>query len=405
MSADRVNVLVIGHPDADLAEHLRVDGMPGTMADGFDVRAVVDDSELAQLLVDEMPHAILTVGAGRTFPVLEAQPLDVRRRWVHVDVDEPDPAEMARTALGVFVDVATNDRFPLLPLVSVFTPTYNTGDRIERAFQSLLAQTYTNWEWVIYDDSPDDETWQRLCAIRARDARVHIFRSDRTCGRIGEVKRRACGLARGSVLVELDHDDELTPQCLADVVAAFDAHPEAGFAYTDCAEVFESGRNASYGESFSFGFGTYRTEHLRGRDYLVTNYPSLNAKTIRHIVGVPNHVRAWRRSAYVTAGGHSPEVHVADDYELLVRTFLTTRMVHVHTFGYIQYLDDEQGNTQRRRNGEIQRAVHLFAERYEDQIHERLLELGSPDFIRTPSGNDWSIEPPPDLVNAELHWP
>ena len=405
MSGDRVSVLVIGHPDADIAERLRVSSVPTTVADDFDVRVSADDTDVPALLVDEMPHAILTVGAGRRFEVLEAQPLDVRRRWVHFDSDDPDLDAMARSALGVFVDIATNDRFPELPLVSVFTPAYRSGDRIERAFESLLAQTYTNWEWVVYDDSPDDETWQRLCALRARDARVHIFRSDRNCGRIGEVKRRCCGLARGSVLVELDHDDELTPWCLSQLVAAFDAVPEAGFAYTDCAEVRDDGTNVAYGESFAFGFGSYRVEQFRDRDWWVAISPSLNSKTIRHIVGVPNHARAWRRNAYEAAGGHSSEVHVGDDYELLLRTFLTTRMVHVHTFGYIQYHDGDEGNTQRRRNREIQRAVGLFADRYESRIRQRLDELRSPDFIRVGDSLDWTLVPPPDLVTAELHWP
>ena len=217
----------------------------------------------------------------------------------------------------------------------MFTPAYRSGERILRLYRSLTAQTYDNWEWVVYDDSPDDATFELLRDIRRTDPRVVLFRSDEPCGVIGEVKRRCCGLARGEILAEADHDDELTDHCLADVVAGFNAFPDAGFVYTDCAEVFEDGRNAYYDQGYAFGFGSYRNEFYRGREYLVTNYPSINAKTVRHIVGMPNHIRAWRRAAYQAAGGHASAVHVADDFELCIRTFLTTRMVHVRRFGYI----------------------------------------------------------------------
>ena len=196
--------------------------------------------------------------------------------------------------------------------------------------------------------------------------------------------------------MELDHDDEFTATCIADVLEAFARFPDAGFAYTDCAEVFENGVNGMYGDTYAFGFGSYRTERYRGRDFAVTNYPSVNAKTVRNIVGMPNHVRAWRREAYDRAGGYNPEVHVADDYELCIRTFLTTRMVHVQRFGYIQYLGEQGENTQRRRNKEIQRLVGLFAERFNVAIHERLTELGLDDFIWTEEGLDWSREAPSD---------
>jgi hypothetical protein len=89
---------------------------------------------------------------------------------------------------------------------------------------------------------------------------------------------------------------------------------------------------------------------------------------------------------YHAIGGHGSEIHVADDYELCIRTFLATRMVHVRRFGYKQYLSREGANTQRVRNKEIQRLVHAFATRYEEEIHARLVELGVDDFIRDEAG-------------------
>jgi hypothetical protein len=108
---------------------------------------------------------------------------------------------------------------------------------------------------------------------------------------------------------------------------------------------------------------------------------------------MPNHARAWTREAYFAAGGHNPEVHVADDYELCIRTFLTTRMIHVKRLGYIQHISTSGSNTQRVRNKEIQRLVRYFAYEYDTEIHERFEELEVDDYIWTVAGNDWSLEP------------
>jgi glycosyltransferase involved in cell wall biosynthesis len=403
---DLITVVLIGHPDSDAAEKLRLGNMGPSQADGFSVRVLDSDVDLAAVLADAPAHLIFTFGKEDSYPVLNAAPLDIRRRWSHFNDLYVEFPELAQRALNGFIDVATKERFPQEPLVSVFTPTWKTGDRIFRTYKSLCDQTYKNWEWVVYDDSPEgDNTWDLLQEIRAGDPRVHVFRSAVPCGVIGEVKRRCCGLARGSILAELDHDDELTANCLSDVVEAFNAHPEAGFVYTDCAEIFENGTNGSYGETYAFGFGSYRPLVYRNHAYAVTNYPEVNAKTVRHIVGMPNHVRAWRTSAYHAAGGYNSEIHVADDYELCIRTFLTTRMVHIQRFGYIQYLGDGGENTQRKRNREIQRLVAAFSWRYEDQIHRRFLELGVDDYIHTGTSLDWDREPTSGNISATIQFP
>lgn len=395
MAFDLITVTVFGHPDSDFADRLRLAGMAEHEADDFDVHVFDADDTLDAVLAAVRPQVVLSFGPIERFPRLCAGPLEVRKRWLHFDVP-PDANALAAAVLVCFIENATSDRFPDQPLVSVFTPSYKIAERITRAYHSLVAQSYTNWEWVVYDDSPDDATFEFLALLAKNDQRVRPFRADRTCGIIGEVKRRACGLARGQILVELDHDDELTDHCLADLVEAYLSFPDAGFYYTDCAEVGEDGTNLSYGDSYAFGFGSYRDELYRGRPYFVSNYPSVNPRTIRHIVGMPNHVRAWRVDAYLALGGYSSEVHVCDDYEILLRTFLTTRMVHIQRFGYIQYINTAAGsNTQRRRNREIQRLVGAFQRHYENQIHARFAALGIDDFMWRDGHLDWSAKDPP----------
>lgn len=400
MSSDLINVILIGHNSDDPETELVV-SVANYEASGFSVLPLSSDEDIQSELACRKVHVICTFGDMSTFKELARLPIDVRKRWIHFDDKWKDLREVANSCLNVFVDVATINRFPNEPLVSVFTPTYKTGVGIYRAYQSLLQQSYENWEWIVYDDSPDGETWGIVSNLASLDPRIKLFRSDIPSGVIGEVKRRCCGLASGDILVELDHDDELTDHCLGDIVTASLKFPEAGFFYTDCAEVLEDGQNATYGSTYAFGFGSYRYEEYRGRTYAVSNYPSVNAKTVRHIVGMPNHARAWRRSAYHAAGGHGREIHVADDYELCIRTFLTTPMVHIKRLGYIQHLDSGGSNTQRVRNKEIQRLVRLFANRYESEIHARFEELGVDDFIWTENGLDWD-QLPTDNHEANL---
>jgi glycosyltransferase involved in cell wall biosynthesis len=393
-----ISVLLVGEA-ASLAESLVIEGHPETEPDGFRVRALPDPSRLVEALVAELPHVLITTGDVADVPELLRQPLEVRRRWLHFDQAPATPALVESVLNAALATMTQPDRFPETPLVSVFTPLYRTGERLHRAHRSLLEQTYDNWEWVLYDDSPELETFRLASSLANSDPRIRVFRSDRNCGVIGEVKRRACGLARGDILVEFDHDDELTDHCLGDVVEAALLYPDAGFFYTDCAEIdTDSFASLTYGPGWGMSYGSYRQEAYRDRTFVVTNYPMINAATMRHIVGVPNHVRAWRRSAYLASGGFSGEIPVADDYELIIRTFLVTRIVHIQRFGYIQHIDrSSASNTHRVRNAEIQRLVRLLRWRYEDRIHARILELAGEDFMYGPNGFDWEA-PRPDYA-------
>jgi glycosyltransferase involved in cell wall biosynthesis len=403
MAFEVLLVCVFGLPDPELARKIRLRAAPDVEAAHFDLHLFENDHDLSRILVELRPQVLVSFGSEADYKQLLHAPLDVRRRWIHFADAHVDPAALAEGIMQAFVLDATTPRFPELPLVSVFTPTYKTGFRIERPLRSLLQQSYENWEWIIYDDSPDDgATFAEMSALCQTDQRIRAFRADRHSGVIGEVKRRACGLARGELLLELDHDDELTLSAIADLVECRNRFPDAGFFYSDCAEIFSDGENAVYGDHYAFDYGTYRSQQYKGHTYAVTNYPDINPKTIRHIVGVPNHFRAWTRAGYLAAGGHSPDVHVCDDYELLLRTFLKTRMVHIRRFGYIQHHDRAGGsNTQRVRNQEIQRLTRYFMDRYNQAIHERFIELGVDDFIWGEGGRlNFEVPNPPAAVVA-----
>ena len=96
----------------------------------------------------------MSIGAEADFPNLLAAPFEIRRRWINYP-DLRDLDAIGAHAFGCYLAVSLEKRIEE-PLVSIFTPTYRTGDRFLRTYASVRAQTYPNWEWVIWDDSDDD---------------------------------------------------------------------------------------------------------------------------------------------------------------------------------------------------------------------------------------------------------
>lgn len=390
--SQKLPVICIFGADLELASAAQT---PPSETTALECHCFPGDVDLETILIRLRPHVIVSVGQVENFPKLLAAPFDVRRRWIHFP-DAADPAMIGAQAFYCYLSVCLDPR-PEQPLVSIFTPTYRTGERFARAFASVAAQTYTNWEWVLWDDSDDGgQTHAMLQCFAARDHRLRVIRPERHSGVIGEVKYNTCMSARGDLLVELDHDDELMPEALAEIVTAAGLHPKSGFFYSDFAEVSGQFEPLRYPDGWAFGFGSYREEVVRGVALAVAQAPPINATTVRSLVGLPNHVRVWRRSLYLELGGHNRLLPVADDYDLLVRTFLATSMVRIPKLCYIQY--HEGANTQRLRNQDIQRHVRYLAWRYDDRIRARLLELNLCNPAAPPNAPVYTV--PADMVVA-----
>lgn len=252
--------------------------------------------------------------------------------------------------------------------VSVITPTFETSPTaLARTWASLKRQTFANWHWVVWDDSHSNNVWQQLWGFAADERyRIEAHRSMvPTGGNIGLVKHRLGMVATGDIIVELDHDDELTEDCLEGVVTAFD-DPDVGFVYSDWCEINAQGQSCRYPDGWAFGYGSDYWDEEHG--VWAMRAPEVNQTTLRHIVSMPNHVRAWRSSVYRKLGGHNPSLPVADDYELCVRTCLATKIVHIPKMLYKQHIGPT--TAQRSRNAQIQALVKQISKQYSPQIDQ-----------------------------------
>jgi len=277
------------------------------------------------------------------------------------------------------------------PRFSIFTPTYKTGERIKRTYESLLNQTWTNWEWIVVDDSPDDETWKLLQEISNSDYRVKLHKIyPLTGGNVGLAKNRAAMLGDGDWLVELDHDDYLISNCLEICNDAILKYPDAGFLYSDVCELYDDGEMKYYDHDwsgnwygrkdnfFDFGYAGHSWIEADGKKYLSHWYPDINPLSIRFNISMPDHVRMWERGLYHKLGGHNKNTPVADDFEMIVRSFLNTRFIHVKRMLYLQY--NNRNSTVDNNAQDINRRARLIRDHYDMAIHNRIIELGFEDW-------------------------
>lgn len=129
------------------------------------------------------------------------------------------------------------------PLVTVLLPVYDTPERwLRRCLDSMLAQAYPRWELCIADDaSTAPHVRTVLQEYARREPRIRIAWRERN-GHIARASNTALEMARGEYIALLDHDDELRPHALLEMVEELRAHPDARLVYSDEDKIDERGR-------------------------------------------------------------------------------------------------------------------------------------------------------------------
>jgi len=286
-------------------------------------------------------------------------------------------------------------------LFSIFTPT-NRPDYLLELYESLLAQKYTNWEWIIVPNGGC-----RIPDVILENKKVIVREPGVPNSNIGALKRFACSLASGDILVEVDHDDMLLPNCLDELNYWFNRPENYGFVYSDNLVLSDNfiPFNSAFGwthdkitlNDYKQGSGLTSTECIRMHSF----EPS--AASMAFIWYAPDHVRAWRKNVYWQIGGHNAEMDVLDDHELLIRTYLHTPMAKTMNPLYIYRHTGHNTSMSSEKNAKIQKGtVELFhtygfdlVQREADLRGLRKLDLGGG--FNAPRGYETV-----DLVNGDI---
>lgn len=242
-------------------------------------------------------------------------------------------------------------------MISVFTPTY-TNQFLDETYQSLLEQTYTDWEWILVRNNGCPE-------LHFDDPRVKIFNAPHLPPWVGALKAEACLFCSGDILFEMDHDDLLTPDALAEVAKAFE-DPEIGFVYCNTVHATgDFGKINRFDERFGW---KYRVVDYKGHelDEHISFEPT--PESISRIWFAPNHLRAFRANIYRAIGGYNTQMRILDDLDLMCRLYQVTKFHHIDKGLYIYRVHGN--NTWLKNNAEIQDNVYRIYDQYVEALAE-----------------------------------
>lgn len=221
------------------------------------------------------------------------------------------------------------------PLISVVVPVYNPNPVLLREMiDSVLEQSYPNWELCIADDcSTNKQVVKILKSYIEQDNRIRaVFRKEN--GHISRATNSAIDIAKGQFIALLDHDDLLDPDALLWVAKTIQDKPSARIIYTDEDKVREDGsrydphfkpdwnRELLYGINYVSHLGIYETTLLRevgglrvgfegAQDYdlLLRCIEQIDDSQITHI---PKVLYSWRATAGSTAVSNTAKPYATE---------------------------------------------------------------------------------------------
>ena len=113
-----------------------------------------------------------------------------------------------------------------MPKVSVLMPVYKTDENyLREAIESILSQTFEDFEFLILDDCPEDDREEIIKSYK--DKRIKYYKNEKNLG-ITPSRNKLIDMAKGEYLAIFDHDDISLPTRLEKQVAYLDEHPECG---------------------------------------------------------------------------------------------------------------------------------------------------------------------------------
>ncbi|WP_374145626.1 glycosyltransferase family 2 protein [Sphingomonas sp. 28-63-12] len=184
-----------------------------------------------------------------------------------------------------------------MPTISIIVPAYGLAHLVGETLDSVVAQSYPDWEAIVVDDGAPDDVEGALGRF-AHDPRIRLLKTDNAG--LATARNRAIATARGAFIALLDGDDLYEPTYLETMLAAITADPGLGFV-TCNAIYFGASRN---GQLFS--------QHV----------PQIDPISLERILRREFNVfitSVIRRAAFDAVGGFDPALRSAEDFDLWIR--------------------------------------------------------------------------------------
>ena len=186
-----------------------------------------------------------------------------------------------------------------IPLVSVIMPVYNAERYLSEAVESILSQTFADFELITIEDCSTDGSRAILKSFAEKDKRVLVLENESNLG-VTPTLNRGLANAHGELIARMDADDISLPERLEKQVAFLEANPEVGLVSGDALAIDAQGSTVP--EAFAL---------IREPGYI---------KWLLHFTCPITHPAVMgRKEFFEQAGGYDPEILYAEDYDLWQR--------------------------------------------------------------------------------------
>lgn len=193
-------------------------------------------------------------------------------------------------------------------LVSIVLPVYNGADHISESIESVLKQTYQNWELIVVDDCSTDNTPEIIENFRKSDSRIRILRNERNL-KLPMTLNAGFASAKGDYFTWTSDDNMYRSNALEKMVTVLDENQGIDFVYADLSVINDSGEIIS--EAKQPEPPEIRFYNMMGACFM------------------------YRRELAENVGEYDPATFLAEDYDYWLRCYKYTNFLHINENLYI----------------------------------------------------------------------
>lgn len=208
-----------------------------------------------------------------------------------------------------------------MPKVSIIIPSYNHGRFLEKRIQSILEQSFQDFEVIILDDASTDNSREIIEKYRSHPKFVHVEFNEKNTGSPFAQWRKGLLIARNEYIWIAESDDYADPALLATLVALLEAHPRSGLA--SCYSVLVDDNGQTIGTTL----GWWKPEFIAewGREFVVPG-----KEFCAYMMGGPPNASAvlFRRKLCLQVGGADPSYRHAGDQLMWAKMLLASDFAH-----------------------------------------------------------------------------
>lgn len=222
------------------------------------------------------------------------------------------------------------------PKVSIVLPCYNGAKMIGEAIESVIAQTYQDWELIIVNDCSTDNTLEVAQSYAEKDQRIRVFSNEKN-SKLPATLNHGFREAKGEYWTWTSDDNLLLPTMLEELSNYLDEHPEVGFVTSDLANIDVDGNIISY-------------------DVLPDN---IQDRMPLNDCGGASFM--YRSSIAKKIGEYREDLFLVEDYEYWLRLCFYTKLAHYPKVLY-HYRVHEKSLTATRKSQIAERLIQLRLE-------------------------------------------